>query len=136
MKNVRFFKYKQKDFNINTNDFPTDDWPDYVVTLDSKNINEFIQKYSLSIIDFWAPWCVPCKTIAPRIRRLSKIYNGKVAFGKIDTQKNQDISKQYGIMGIPHLAFFRYGKKITSVTGVKSIGYLKKLIENILDKKK
>lgn len=136
MKNIEFFKHKQKDYASNQNDSSIDNWPDYVVNLERKNINEFIQKYPLSIIDFWASWCAPCKVIAPRIRRLSKIYKGKVAFGKIDTQKNPDIAKQYGIMGIPHLVFFRYGKKITSVTGVKSIGYIKHIIEDILEKKK
>ena len=85
-------------------------------------------------MDFWAPWCAPCQIIAPRVRRLSKIYKGKVAFGKLDTQKNQDIAKQYKIMGIPHLAFFSYGKKISSITGVKSVGDIKNVIDDLLKK--
>ena len=85
-------------------------------------------------VDFWASWCAPCRVIAPRIRRLSKIYKGKVAFGKLDTQKNQDIAKQYKIMGIPHLAFFSYGKKISSMTGVKSVGDIKNVIDDLLKK--
>ncbi len=128
------FKRKQKDRDSNQNDSSVDEWPDYVVTLKENNFNEFIKKYPLSIVDFWAPWCAPCKIIAPRIRRLSKIYNGRVAFGKIDTQENQDIAKIYGIMGIPHLAFFRCGKKVTSITGVKSVGYIKHVIDDLLDK--
>jgi len=110
------------------------DWPDYVVTLEGKNFNEFIQRYPLSLVDFWAPWCAPCKVIAPRIRRLEKIYMGKVAFGRLNTQKNEDIAKQYHIMGIPYLAFFRYGKKITSITGVRSIGDMKDTIDDLLKK--
>lgn len=110
------------------------DWPDYVVTLEGKNFNEFIQRYPLSLVDFWAPWCAPCKVIAPRIRRLSKIYKGKVAFGRLNTQKNEDVAKQYHIMGIPHLAFFRYGKKITSITGVRSVGDMKDTIDDLLKK--
>lgn len=110
------------------------DWPDYVVTLEGKNFNEFIQRYPLSLVDFWAPWCAPCKVIAPRIRRLSKIYKGKVAFGRLNTQKNEDVAKQYHIMGIPHLAFFRYGKKITSITGVRSVGDIKDTIDDLLKK--
>jgi len=110
------------------------DWPDYVVTLDGKSFNKFIQRYPLSLVDFWAPWCAPCKVIAPRIRRLSKIYKGKVAFGRLNTQKNEDVAKQYHIMGIPHLAFFRYGRKISSITGVRSIGDMKDTIDNLLKK--
>jgi len=109
------------------------EWPDHVVTLEGKNFNNFIEKYPLSIVDFWAPWCAPCRMMSPRLRRLSTIYKGKVAFGKLDTQKDQDIAKQYRIMGIPHLMFFRYGEKITSVSGLKSVGSIKNVIENLLE---
>jgi len=72
--------------------------------------------------------------LTPRIRRLSRIYYRKVAFGKLDTQKYVAIVKQYKIMGISHLIFFRYGKKILSITGVRSIGDLKDIIDNLLEK--
>jgi len=113
-----------------------DQWPDYVVTLEEKNIKEFIKKYPLSIVDFWASWCAPCRAMAPRLRRLSKIYKGEVAFGKIDIQKNQDIARQYKISGIPHLVFFKNGKKISSLTGVKSVGDIKDVIDVLLKKVK
>jgi thioredoxin 1 len=109
-------------------------WPDYVAILDQRNFDDFIQKYPLSIIDFWAPWCAPCKTMAPRLRRLSKIYKGRVAFGKLDTQGNPEIAKKYKIMGIPHLLFFSYGKKINSINGLKSIGDIKDTIDDVLKK--
>ena len=107
-------------------------WPDYVVTLDENNITEFITKYPLSLVDFWASWCAPCREVAPRLRRLSKLYKGKIAFGKLDIQNNQDIAKEYNITGIPHLMVFKNGKKISSITGVKSIGDLKDTIDALL----
>lgn len=110
------------------------DWPEYVVALDKKNFNEFINKYPLSLVDFWAPWCGPCKAMVPRMRRLSKIYKGKVAFGRLNTEENREIAKKYKIMGIPHLAFFRYGKKIMSTTGARSVGDLKDTIDKLLRK--
>jgi thioredoxin 1 len=128
------FKHKRKNLNSKHKIPSAVEWPDYVVTLEGKNFNEFIQRYPLSMVDFWAPWCAPCRVIAPRIRRLSKIYRGKVAFGRLNTQNNQDIVKQYKIMGIPHLIFFRFGKKITSITGLKSVGELKNVIDNLLKK--
>ena len=113
---------------------PSNEWPDHAVTLDVKNFNEFIQKYPLSVVDFWAPWCGPCRAMIPRLRRLSTIYKGEVAFGRLNTQQNKDIPQQYKIMGIPHLAFFSYGKKLTSTTGVKSVGDIKDIIDDLLKK--
>ena len=121
---------KRKEDNKNTQS--VNEWPYYVVTLDERNFDDFIQKYPLSLVDFWAPWCAPCKAMAPRLRRLSKIYNKKVAFGKLDIQENQYIAKKYKIMGIPHLVFFNYGKKISSITSLKSVGYIKDTIDDIL----
>ena len=131
---IGIFKHKDDKLGFNQKAYSVKEWPDHVVTLEGNNFKKFIEKYPLSIVDFWAPWCAPCRVIAPRIRRLSKIYKGKVAFGKLDTQKNQDIAKQYKIMGIPHLAFFSYGKKISSMTGVKSIGVIKSVIDDLLKK--
>ena len=129
------FKHKRKNRNSKQNIPSAVEWPDYIVNLDRKKFEEFIQKYQLSIVDFWASWCAPCKAMAPRLRRLSNIYKGKVAFGKLDTQKNQDIAKQYKVLGIPHLVFFSYGKKISSITGLKSVGEIKNVIEDLLKKK-
>jgi len=103
-------------------------WPKYVEELNEKNFDEFIQRYPLCFIDFWAPWCKPCNTMSPRVRRLSKIFEGKVAFGKINTQKNGDISKRFKIMSIPTLILFKNGKEKATLTGVKSVGSIKKII--------
>jgi thioredoxin 1 len=129
------FNRRRGDHDINQNFHSINEWPDHVVTLEGNTFNKFIEKYPLSMVDFWAPWCTPCKAMAPRLRRLSKMYKGKIAFGKLDTQKNQDIARQYKIMGIPHLVFFRYGEKITSITGLKSVGELRNLIDDLLKNK-
>jgi len=131
---MRIFKHKKENCKSSQGAPSKVEWPDHIITLDKKNFENFIQKYPLSIIDFWAPWCTPCKAMAPRVRRLSNIYKGKVAFGKLDTQENKDIAKKHKIMGIPHLVFFRYGKKVTSTTGVKSVNDIKGLIEDVLKK--
>ena len=128
------FKRKQRNRDTDQKAPSVEEWPDHVITLERKNFNEFIQKYPLSIVDFWAPWCAPCRAIAPRIRRLAKIYKGKVAFGRFNTAKNEDIAKQYRIMGIPHLGVFRYGKKVTSLTGLRSVGDIKDTIDDLLKK--
>ena len=126
-----FQRKKEKDDSGQNTSYPIE-WPEYVVELDKNNFQEFIEKYPLSIVDFWAPWCAPCKAMAPRLRRLSNVYKGKVAFGKLNTQDNQKIAKKYKVFGIPHLIFFRHGKKISSMTGLKSVGEIKDVIEDVL----
>ncbi len=130
------FGQGKKKRNLDHKPLSKSEWPGYVITLEGKKFNEFIEKYPLSVIDFWAPWCGPCKKMSPRLRRLSTIYNGKIAFGRLNTQSNSDIAKQYKIMGIPHFGFFSYGKKIASMTGVKSVGDIRDTIEDLLKQKK
>ena len=110
----------------------TSDWPEYVVSLNGSTFHDFIQSYPLSIIDFWAPWCAPCRTMSPRMRRLSKLYMGTIAFGSLNTQEYPDIAKQYHIMSIPTLLCFHQGKKVKESFGVKSVGSLKTLVEDLL----
>lgn len=129
MKNKNFTKLN----SINKSESKKE-WPDYVIVLDAKNIDKFIKKYSCVIIDFWAPWCAPCKAMAPRLRRLAQIFKGQIAIGKIDTQKNQEINKKYKIQSIPQLILFKNGKKVHIINGLKSVGYIKNLIENELTK--
>jgi len=126
------FKHKKEKYADVKKDYSAIEWPGHVVNLGKKNFEEFIKKYPLSVIDFWAPWCGPCKAMLPRLRRLSVIYKSKVAFGRLNTQENQDLAKKYRIAGIPHLAFFRYGKKISSSVGLKSVGDIKKDIDDFL----
>jgi len=129
---MRIFKRKKEKDASKQNVSSAVEWPDYVVELDKNNFEEFIEKYPLSVVDFWAPWCAPCKAMAPRLRRLSNIYKGKVAFGKLNTQDNQKIAKKFKIFGIPHLILFRYGKKVSSITGLRSIGDIKGIIDKTL----
>ena len=130
---INFFK-KKKPIEHNPNQ-PVK-WPTHVTDLHQKDFNEFINKYPLTLIDFWAPWCNPCRTMLPRFRRLERLYQGKVAFGRVNSQQHKDIAEQYKIMGIPHFGVFRYGKKVGSITGVKSVGAMKEQIEIYLAKYK
>ena len=130
------FKFSLKRKKVDKQTIFKGKWPDYVVTLDEKNITEFITKYPIALVDFWASWCAPCREMAPRLRRLSKIYTGKIAFGKLDIQNNEHVAKRYKISGLPHLILFRKGKPVNSITGVRSIGDLKDTIDALLKKSK
>ncbi len=109
-------------------------WPDHVVTLQTNTFHEFIQAYPVTLVDFWAPWCAPCRTMAPRLRRLSKLYKNEVAFGTINIQDYQDVAKEYNILGIPCFILFQQGKKRSSITGVRSVGEIKDTLDALLKK--
>lgn len=129
-----FFNRGKKEKINDINDKVDMPWPDHIVTLDENSFEDFITKYPMCVIDFWAPWCSPCKTMLPRFRRVASIYKGKVAFGRINIQKNKSSSNKFGIMGIPHLIIFKNGKKMSGYTGLKTVGELKDLIDDSLKK--
>lgn len=109
-------------------------WPDHIVTLNEKKFDRFIEKFPLAVVDFWAPWCKPCKIISPRLRQLSKRYQGKVAFAKLNIDNHNAIAKRFHVLGIPNLIFFSYGKKIINLTGVRPINEIQNKIDAILKK--
>ena len=108
------------------------EWPDHIITLNNKKFDKFIDTYPLAIVDFWAPWCGPCKTIGPRLRQLSKMYQGKAAFGKVNVDEYKEITQRFHVLGIPNLIFFSYGKKVTNLTGVKPLSKIQSKIDEIL----
>jgi thioredoxin 1 len=65
------------------------------------------------VVDFWAPWCQPCQRLAPTIEKLAGDYEGKVKFGKMNTDQNQDIPGSLRISAIPTVLFFQNGKEVT-----------------------
>jgi thioredoxin 1 len=69
------------------------------------------------VIDFWAPWCAPCRMVAPAIENLSKELDGKVRFVKINVDENQLQASKFGVQGIPTLLFFSGGELVDSAVG-------------------
>ncbi len=88
---------------------------------------EVLDSEQLSVIDFWAEWCGPCRAIGPVIEELSKEYEGKVKIGKVNVDVNPNTSMNYGITSIPAILFVKGGKVVD-----KQIGAVPK---SVLDKK-
>ncbi|MDD5246830.1 MAG: thioredoxin [Candidatus Omnitrophica bacterium] len=81
------------------------------------------------VVDFWAPWCGPCKMLAPILDELAKEYDRKVRIGKINIDENPKTATHYGVMSIPTVMFFKNGKISGQIVGAVSKQEFKKKIE-------
>jgi len=78
------------------------------------------------IVDFWAPWCGPCRMVGPELEKLSSKVGTNVKFVKINVDENRDIAMQYGVMSIPTIAKFESGNLVTHVVGARGADALGK----------
>jgi thioredoxin 1 len=83
----------------------------------------------LTIIDFWAEWCGPCRAIGPVIEELSKEYDGKINVGKVNVDHNPQLSVNYGITSIPAILFIKGGKVVDKLVGAQPKSNFVKKIE-------
>ncbi len=81
------------------------------------------------IVDFWADWCAPCQAMGPIFEEVSKKFEGKVKFLKVNVDENPHIASQYNIMSIPTLIIFKDGKPQEALTGVQKKEELEKKLE-------
>lgn len=92
--------------------------PAHPVELDATSFDKFISRNGLPVlVDFWAPWCGPCKMFAPTFSQLARHYVQQVRFAKVNTEVEQALSARYGIRSIPTLALFREGRELDRVAG-------------------
>jgi thioredoxin 1 len=84
------------------------------------------------VVDFWAPWCGPCRMITPIITELDNEYQGKIVFKKLNIDESGDVASQFNVMSIPTLILFRNGKVADTVVGVTSKAALKKKFDEHL----
>jgi thioredoxin 1 len=87
------------------------------LVLTDSNFASEVTKYPILLVDFWAPWCGPCRMVSPIVEQLSREYSGRVAFGKVNVDENQRIATSFGIQSIPTLMIFKGSKAVDVMVG-------------------
>jgi len=101
------------------------------IELTLENFDETVSS-GVSLVDFWAPWCGPCKMIAPVIEELAQDYEGKANICKVNTDEQQDLAVKYGIRSIPTILFMKDGEIVDQMIGATSKQALAEKIDSLI----
>ena len=96
------------------------------------NFTEMVNKHSLALIDFWAPWCGPCLALAPTIEELAKEYCGKVLVGRLNVDENPMTAERFKVFSIPTMLIMKYGREVDRIVGLVPKKYIEALLRKHL----
>lgn len=102
------------------------------IEITDANIEEILAKGYPVVVDFWAPWCGPCKMMLPIVDELAAEYEGKIIVGKCNVDDNEDVPGEYGIMNIPTMLFFKDGELVNRHVGAARKAELQAIFESLL----
>jgi thioredoxin 1 len=94
--------------------------------------SEVIKSDTPVLVDFWAPWCGPCKMVAPIVEEISSEYDGRLKVGKVNTDDNQRVAMEYGVMSIPTLMIFKGGEVVERIIGAQPKAAVTSKIDAVL----
>lgn len=102
------------------------------LAITDSNFQDLLSEGKPLVVDFWAPWCGPCKMVAPIIEELAADYEGKVLIGKCNVDENSDLPAEYGIRSIPTVLFFKNGQLVDKHVGSAPKSTFEAKIEAVL----
>lgn len=103
-----------------------------ITEVNVSTIDELLSNDLPVLIDFWAPWCGPCRMVSPIVDELAGELDGRLVIGKCNVDENQDLAMKYGVMSIPTLVILKGGAEVTRIVGAKPKPALKAEIESYL----
>jgi thioredoxin 1 len=84
-----------------------------------------------ALVDFWAAWCGPCRTVGPIVEELAEEYKGKIKVAKLDVDNNKQVASKYGVRGIPTLMLFKDGQMVDQIVGAVPKSRIKELLDKV-----
>jgi thioredoxin 1 len=99
-----------------------------IVNVSDQSFSTEVEGQGMVLVDFWAPWCGPCKMIAPILEELSTDLGDSVKIAKVNVDENPETASRFGVMSIPTLIFFKDGQPVDKVVGLNSKDALKNMI--------
>ena len=97
---------------------------------DASFVDDVLNQKGVVVVDFWAPWCGPCRAVGPIIDELAKEYEGKVRVVKMNVDENPATPTKFGIRAIPTLVVFKNGETVEQITGAVTKAAMKELLDS------
>ncbi len=91
----------------------------WVREVNEQDFEQAVQGAKVTLVDFWAPWCGPCRMVAPHVEAVAEKMDGEAAFLKVNVDDNQGLAQRYGVMSIPTLVVFKDGAEATRMVGAR-----------------
>jgi len=100
---------------------------------DTEFQEKVLNSATLVVVDFWAPWCGPCRMVAPILDELAKEYDGKIVIAKVNTDENPQWAMKYGVQGIPTMLFVKGGQLVDRMVGAAPKPFIQQRVDAMLE---